>query len=148
MIRPATVDDIPALVTLGTEFFVRHPFATLLGFDAASLAQTVRGLLENPAACVLVAERAREVCGCLVGGVTPLYFHHDLHVATELAWFVTDAARQQGLGHALYRVFEQWAKDAGAQAVVMTALHGDMMLEAVYAHEGYLPYETNYVKRL
>lgn len=69
-------------------------------------------------------------------------------VASEAFWYVDEGKRGEGLR--LLTHFEQWAKSAGIERVIMVHLQTSMpeKLKALYKKRGYRKAETNYVKEV
>lgn len=132
MVRPATFDDIPAMVRLGRQMHGESRFRPI-SFSDAKLAATLAGLLTNRM-CVLVAERAGDIVGVFLGVVTEYYFSEE-KLAIDLALFVEPTARGGFTGAALVRAFIGWAKGNRIQHVELGVSTGVMVDETAALFE-------------
>ena len=133
MVRPATLDDIPALLAMGTEF---HADARLpCAFNLDAMAAFLQQMIESESAAVLMTDR-----GVIGGAVHPAYCDPSWIYGVELFWWA------KGDGLKLFRAFERWAQQAGAKELRMSSLatlpRADRLLRCV----GYAPAETSYSK--
>lgn len=128
-IRPATLDDVPAMVELGAQFLATSPYADYAEIDGGALADTLADMIEADHALVLVATVSNAapdlgaVIGGIVGTLAPLWFAPSTLVAMEMAWFVHPAHRGTA-GLALARQFERWAIDNGVDLIAFSELRG------------------------
>jgi len=133
MVRPAALDDIPALLEMGKAFHAESmmPFA----FNEDAMAAALRQMIESEGAAVLMTDR-----GVIGGAINPAYCDPSWLYAVELFWWA------QGDGLKLLRAFEGWAQQAGAKEIRMTSLaalpRADRLLRCV----GYAPAEVSYSK--
>jgi len=133
MVRPAALDDIPALLEMGKAF---HAAALLpCAFDLDAMGVALRQMIETDGAAVLMTDR-----GVIGGAMNPAYCDPTWLYAVELFWWA------QGDGLKLLRAFEDWAQQAGAKEIRMTSLatlpRADRLLRCV----GYAPAEVSYSK--
>lgn len=120
-IRPATADDLDALVALGHRFFAFSRFVDFVAFDAAAARAALVRLMDT--GLVLVAEAADgQVAGGIAGMLAPVWFNPGARMAAELGWWVDDAYRGSLAGVKLAWAFEQWGREQGAVAVSMSDL--------------------------
>ena len=120
-IRPATDDDLDALVALGHRFFAFSRFADFVKFDASAARASLSRLKES--GLVLVAEAADgQIAGGIAGLLAPVWFNPSACMAAELGWWVDAAYRGSSAGVKLAKAFEQWAREHGAVAVSMSDL--------------------------
>ena len=84
--------------------------------------------------------------GVLVAVLTPDMVTGDT-VAMELFWYVDPDYR--GIGKKLMSAFEQWARDVGANRMVMGhPLPCDQSMGQFYMRQMYMPLETHYMKEV
>ena len=128
-IRPARLDDVPALVELGAKFIKASPYAEYAEINGAELADTLADLIESEHAVVLVAtvtqslDAAPVVTGGLVAMLAPMWFAPSVLMAVELAWFV-DPKHRGTAGLMLARKFEHWALEQDVDLIAFSELRG------------------------
>lgn len=147
-IRRATRDDFSGIAQMGERFLQQTQWASL-GLDLSSLYETLEELSTNSNGLLLVAEDEQGVCGMLGALKFPHYFNKQHWLAQELFWWVDERARGTGAGKGLLLAGEEWAKKAGAKALMMISIQGTPEAEAVakmYSKAGYTPAEHNYVR--
>ena len=137
--RLATIDDLPEIVRMGTEF------ADALGeaSDTASIEDTAINLIESDIGVLLIEDHA--MAGALV---VPNFFNSDRLIATELFWWVDKDARGNGIGARLLNGLESWAKECGAERlsmISMASLSGS--IGKLYEKAGYRQFETSYMRK-
>lgn len=137
-IRPATPDDIPALHVLVESAYRGDSAkrgwtheADLLGGQRTD-AEALADLLANPEICVLVAEEAGALIGCVQGS----------RVASDRCYLglltVDPAVQAQGLGRILMAAIEaECAGLFGARVMEMTVIRQRDELIAYYERRGY-----------
>ncbi len=139
-IRAATLDDAEAVARL----------SHALGYPAtvAETRERLRGLLGREDQRIVVAvDRGRTLCGWL-----------QAHSSTSLetgfrveivGLIVSEAMRRKGIGGSLVAHAETWAKEIGAETVVVRSNAKRVESNAFYPALGYLPRKTQvvYVKR-
>ena len=136
MIRQATFDDMVRLDQIAREFFALHPLATLgVAFDGEAISRQVRAMID--AGGVFIGDK-----GAIGGMLSPVWFAPGSTVALELFWY------GQGEGLALKRRFEQWAKESGAFAFVMSTLgrEWDERTARILSKDGYEKSEQVWMK--
>jgi GNAT superfamily N-acetyltransferase len=139
LLRPASVEDGPALVELLEQ----------LGYPgtAAFIAQRLHQLAAHPDALVVVAE----VDGAL-RGVIGLHFIPQLALAGDfcrIAYLCVDAqARSAGLGALLERFAEEEARRRGCDRIELHSSARRMEAHRFYARQGYEESPKYLVKRL
>jgi GNAT superfamily N-acetyltransferase len=142
-VRRATEADVPQLVEMGLRFLQTVPSYQWIVPNAEVLAQTTRALLSQADRVVFVLE----VYGVPVGMTGMVCFLHPVtgvKTVSELCWWVEPGYRGRGLS--LLRAAELWAREQGAEAMLMIAPSPDV--EAIYKRIGYTYVETTYLKRL
>ncbi len=139
MVRPATHDDIPAILDLGERFHALSPWRDR-PFSRDATEQTVRALIDNEDACLFF-----NGAGILGGVLSQIYFGGGL-IAQEAFWFADKGGRE------LLDAFEAWAAQKGACGVIMVHLalndRADAVMGAMYARRGYALRESHYFKEL
>lgn len=134
MVRPATYDDIPAIVDMGVSFHAASPIQA--PYDPAASAEFAKRLIDAPEGAVFVSDR-----GMIGGMMAPAYCAPGWIMAVELFWWSEDRS-----GLALLSEFEKWAQAGGASEVRMTTLHGLEAADKILSRKKYAPVETSYVK--
>ena len=83
-----------------------------------------------------------------LGGVCVPDCHRECMVASEFFWYVKPEHR--GGGIRLLKAFEKWAREQGADRIIMTHLADSMPegLKKLYIRLGYEELETNYIKEV
>lgn len=123
-------------------------FAKAAGMPATddSMLLTLSNLIEGGGLFVV----GDPVYGMAAAIAYPQYFNTSRVAAQELFWWVDENARGSGAGRELMRALESWARDKGADTMMMVALddlNGDAVAK-MYANSGYKPLERNFVKAL
>jgi GNAT superfamily N-acetyltransferase len=132
-VRPATAEDIPALLTM-TEAF--HAASQLpCAFNRDAMAGVLARMIDADEATVLMTDR-----GLIGGMLNPAYCDPSWVYAVEMFWW------SQGDGMALLRAFEEWALHAGANEVRMTSLAALPRADGILRRVGYAPAEISYSK--
>jgi len=134
-IRDATLEDIPELVEMGRHFAAKA--APHVGFDADSVSQLLRGLIENPLGLCLRGDNS------MFGAITfPHPFNNAHKACQELFWWSEGREGIALLNEAIRRA------DAAADSMVMITLesvHADRMAQ-FYMKRGFRPMERGFVK--
>jgi GNAT superfamily N-acetyltransferase len=132
-IRPATQDDIPAMVGLLAQLFaIEADFA----IDPAVQARGLALLLQREDAAVLIAEAGGAVAGMCTVQLTVSTARGGLSAGVEDV--VVDAARRgTGLGGRLMAAAEAWARAQGAVRLALLADETNMPALDFYTHLGF-----------
>jgi GNAT superfamily N-acetyltransferase len=125
LIRPATLDDAPALAPLLAE--LGYPLTEEL------MRENLVRLGDAPTDRAWVAERDGAVIGVVSAHLTPL-FHQRGYLGRITALVVTAAARGQGIGGRLVRQAEAFCWQAGCARMELTS--GDHRTDAHRFYEG------------
>lgn len=112
MIRPATTEDIPAIV--GMVERLRASVRSPLEVDRAVTSRFVRALLASPMAAVWVVDGADAPTGFLAASVGTASISM-LPIAVEHGWWA-----EQGGGLRLLKAYLSWASDVGCFAARMS----------------------------
>lgn len=154
-IRPATMDDVPAIVSMAQRFYPDSPYPAIYGDmpeeQAAGLAIiAMYGMAEAGIVpgVMLVAEHDGVLVGMLCCHIDPATFTPAV-IAAELVWWVEPEHRGGMTAVRLLRAGEKEARARGASVFNMSAL----ATSPDEAHEilqrmGYAPTHTVYTKRL
>jgi N-acetylglutamate synthase-like GNAT family acetyltransferase len=140
MIRVATLDDIDWLVDTA----IKDMF-NLLGkpeiYNKDYLKNIlVPSIIEQGIALVSEGE------GAILGFVTPHPYNPDYVIATESMWWVREDKRGSSLGYRLLKEFEQYAKEIGANYVVLS-LMGTSTVSSL-KKSGYSQIESSFIKEV
>lgn len=112
MIRPATTEDIPAIV--GMTERLRASVRSPLEVNGAATARFVAGLLASPLAWVRVVDGAQGPTGFLAASIGTASISM-APIAVEHGWWA-----EQGGGLALLNQYMAWSKSTGCFAVRMS----------------------------
>lgn len=137
--RPAELRDIPVLIEMGRKFHSVSGYDDV-PYDEATMVDLFFELI-RVGGLFVVGEKP---VGMIGGIAFPVFFNRGRLMAQELFWWSESA----GAGKALLNAFEAWAKDVGAERVLMMsldALEGGRVGE-ILKRRGYLPAESNYMK--
>jgi GNAT superfamily N-acetyltransferase len=150
-IRPAGPDDrafaLATVQRLGA--FGPPPWRTPEEIGEAD-ARVVRAFFEKPpeGTALLVAESAAgEPLGFLFLETLRDYFVGEQHGHVGIL-AVAEPAEGRGVGGALMRAAEAWARKRGYRRLTLNVFDGNTRARAVYAHLGYEPETLKYVKFL
>jgi GNAT superfamily N-acetyltransferase len=138
ILREATAEDVPALV----------PLVAALGYptDAARLGAAMAAILAHPDYRTVVAEEGGRLLG-LAGMRRGLGYEVGLFV--QFAALVVDPDHQgRGIGRALVREVEGWARSLGAEVVTLNSGHHRAGAHRFYERLGYAATGLRFVKRL
>ncbi len=147
-IRPATAADLDAYVELLAYFHEASPMHGVAAYDIDGIRDFLTASLDNSNILLLVGELDGEIVGVTSCLLYPLYFSPNYQVAQELWWWLTPAARGSGIGQAMFKQIEAWAKDKNARALFMIALEDERAaaMEKVYFRAGFRPLERTFIK--
>ena len=137
MIRPATLDDMPALLVLADKCITRGKLHC--GFDPATMELTLGHLISDPNGILFVTD---DVCSAAGGLVHPHPFNANHITGQELFWW---AERE---GAELFAALESRARELGCHSWMMVALETmrPSAVGALYRRRGYVPVEHSYAK--
>ena len=150
MIRQLGIDELDRVEETAHAFYASSRF--LKHFSLAKFRDIWTKFLELDAGVIFAAiepgiDEDGEIVGAIGGLIHPEIYGERI-IAEEFFWFIREAHR--GGGVALYRRFEQWARERGAVEIQMVHLF-DSMPEKVakfYLHTGFEPVEMRYRKAL
>lgn len=143
MIRPATSDDLPAIVAMGRRFLAETAYQGRIADNPAQMEALAASLIAREDATLLVSEGGGELDGMIgiVGYPHPI--SGELTVG-ELFWWTTPEHR--GAGVRLLRAAEAWAVAQGAKHMQMVA--PNERVGKFYERVGYAPVETVFQREL
>lgn len=110
-IRPATREDLPALIEMGRQLHDESPRYQGMEFKPAKLERlfdSLQGTLLAQPGCVFVAERGDYIIGMTVGIIAERWFSDELYL-TDLTMFVRPEHRGGSAFPKLVRALEGWA---------------------------------------
>lgn len=145
VIREIGTDELDKVEEAAHEFYAASRF--LGAFSLARFCELWTRLLELGAGVIFADDCDGELVG-MIGGMLHRETYGEALIADEFFWFVREGSR--GSGVALYRRFEEWARERGAVEIQMVHLF-DSMPEKVakfYLHSGFEPVEMRYRKVL
>jgi N-acetylglutamate synthase-like GNAT family acetyltransferase len=114
-IRRATIDDIPVLIDLLTQFH-SEGFYQNVRLDPLKLEAFLRRSITDPHFANFVWSSAETIQGLIVGHITT-YFFSDEPAAYDLGFYIRPSRRGAILAYKLWEHFSNWAKDAGAKTL-------------------------------
>lgn len=146
MIRPALLDDVPALVALGQRFLAESHYAGVLTENPAQMAETAARLIREDEGTVLVADGRERLAGTI--GLYRFQHHFSGSVTVgEVFLFVEPEARGM-VGVRLLRAAQRWAQAQGALSLQVVAPEGATRVEDLYRALDYQPLERAWVMTL
>ena len=110
-VRQADRRDLTALVRLAKELHQASDWAWV-PFSPSALRRSLTQMMGKPDFCILMAEKDGEPCGLLFGMVDRVLYGNTLY-ASDIEF-----AAKSG-GDELLDAFRDWARQAGAKALVM-----------------------------
>ena len=134
MVRLATWDDLPRLISYISAFHAASPYAEL-EFSPGGTRVVLQNLIAHPSSCIFLHEH-----GAIAGEISTLRFGR-ARIAQEIFWW----AERDGLR--LLKAYEDWAMDKGAELIAMMDLSGNR-LGKIYQRRGYQPSENLYLKEI
>ena len=146
-VRRATLDDASAVASLYVELKHHHralaPGSERYQVDDEAWERVAYESLEDPEKTVYVAEDEGGVVGFVRLDLVPKPWGISCEIATLV---VEEEARRRGVGLALLRASERFAKDVRAQAMRVDVLHNNLAGRAFYEREGYSLFAVRYGK--
>lgn len=149
IIREAASGDIPAIVTMGEDFFSASGYADFTAFDQLSAARTFESLISGDDGVILVAERDGQVVATAAALIFPFFFNTAHRHAQEFFWWAHPEARGAA-GPRLLIELERWCRDHGAKSLSVAALASlrPAAVASLYARAGFRVSDASYVKGL
>jgi hypothetical protein len=148
IVRDAVEADLPICVQLSADFHAASPMDKVCKFEPEGYEEFLRGAIDNPDICILLAELNGEIVGITAGIIYPLYFSPSHKVSQELLWWLTPSARGSGVGNKMFNHLQLWSKERGAKTIFMIALEDERSakMEKVYCRAGFEPMERTFMK--
>lgn len=148
-VREAELEDIEVVTGL-LEAFIKE--ANLKGFgeyDRNRVIESSARMIQGQGSTIFLADNEDKTLGVLGLFLTSTWFSLAL-VAQETFWFVSPEGRGNGVGAALLKSAEFWARSQGAQNIIMAAnANGtEEVANEAYLSFGYERTETHYRKEL
>jgi ribosomal protein S18 acetylase RimI-like enzyme len=149
-IRPATVQDLPAILALVPRLATTGtpPGRDAKQIEASDIQSVTQGVTEPAVAeTVLVAEESRALVGLIHLKTVTDYFSQQqiAHVADVV---VAASAEGRGIGKALMNAAEEWARACGYPMIQLHVLVGNAPARALYERLGYSAEWLKYIKRV
>lgn len=145
MIRPATMDDVDAIVEMARKFYPASGYAEI--GPMADVAPAGLAIVCMQTGVALVAERGGQLVGMVILAVTPFEFNVELEIAHELAFWIEPEHRGGMLAARLVRAAEDACRERGVRALRMAKLasSGDDV-GRLYQALGFKPSESYFSK--
>ena len=121
-IREATIEDMPAILTLGEEFFKVSGIPAFCRFNLKSCSILIRQLIQGDGATILVLEHAGEIVGILGAYLVLMPFNLDHINCQEMFWYIAPAHRGGTGALRLIKALFAWAEANGARSISMAAM--------------------------
>jgi GNAT superfamily N-acetyltransferase len=140
VIREYSFSDIDVITELMSD--LGHPTTK------EQMLRRMKNISSNPMYCTFVAELKGNVVGMV--GLRQLYSYEGDNKAIQISALVTKVAyRGLGIGKALIKQAESWAKENGANVIVLTSGNRPEREEAhkFYKHLGYFVSGVRFTKR-
>jgi ribosomal protein S18 acetylase RimI-like enzyme len=137
-LREALIEDVPALV----------PLMGTLGYptDEGRLREGLAAILADPSYRTVVAEEGDSVVG-LVGMRRGLRYEAGSYVQLA-ALVVAEGQQGRGVGSALVREVERWARAQGARMITLNSAHHRTDAHRFYERLGYEATGLRFSKRI
>ena len=143
MIRPATHEDVPALVVMGQQFAQTEMYRDVLHENPEQMAIVAGNLIDHEYGEILVLERDGMLVG-MIGILCTVHFLSGELCAGEVFWWVTPGHRGDGVR--LLKAAESWAVVRGAKKLQMIA--PTERVGQFYDRMGFTRIEMSYQKEL
>ena len=137
--------DLLDVLILAKEFSREAPKSHK--WDSNKTSQFLKDCLDSPQYQIFISETDGEVTGGIVCDITEMLMSYT-KVATELAWFVSRDARGKTSSIKLVKAYEAWAKENGADYIIMGDIKGIGDLGRLYKRMNYSAVETAYMKEV
>ena len=149
-VRQVTAKDFPRYLELAAQFHEASPMQHVAAFDKEGMLEFLTNAVDKENILLLVGELNNQIVGITSCLLYPLYFSPNYQVAQELWWWLTPSARGSGLGKAMLKAMELWAKNKNAKALFMIALENERVeaMKKVYGRAGFRPLERTFIKEL
>lgn len=147
MIRQATTQDVPAVVSMSRKFYGTTDYIATEPFDADTVWDLTELLIST--GVMLVAEVEGDVVGMAGALIAPGLFNRHISVATEVVWWVDPNCTRHGVGQKLFKALESHCRIKGARRLQMVKLRtSPEHVGTMYEQAGYPLSEISYTKVL
>lgn len=145
MVRPATVDDVPAIVAMAARFYPTTHYADWCEMDEDTARDLITSLLTHHV--LLVSEVDGELAGMVGLYVGPFMFNKHRTGAYEVVWWVAPEHRGGGLALSLLKHAERAAQARGAGRIEMAHMpNSPPQAAGLYERMGYARSVISYTK--
>lgn len=150
MIRPATLEDLSRIETMGPAFFAVSGLDRWFHYNPRCFVKVVTDFMASDQAVVLVGDGPMGAVAMAAALAYPCWFNSEHLSAQELFWWVEPAHRGGELGTLLRRGMEDWAKRKGCLTMEMGAMESlrPEVMANLYERKGYGAKERIFCKRL
>jgi GNAT superfamily N-acetyltransferase len=150
-IRQATLDDIPEITGLWTEFMDFHQsmntFFTRRSDGDVNFRDHVVDNLSNPDFCIIVADLNGTLTGYAIAyfqDYPPVFVDKKCAYISDIV--VDESYRGKGLGKELIDFLCDWARSRGIQRMELEVLQSNYNAHAFYDHLGFEPFMHKLVR--
>lgn len=144
-LRRATVDDLAVVLDIGDaltkEDAGKHAEAFNLDWVVQEGAAAYTRMLGDERHTVTLAEVDGKAVGYLSGAVREPSTWRTARMAEIFALYVLPEYRSQGVGERLVRSFLPWAREQGADRIVVAAFAANEAALRFYRRVGFVPFE-------
>jgi len=147
--RPATAEDIPAIVDLRMEAYRALHLDKYAGCDR-DFVETVFGRLLAGGEFVGVVESDGKIVGAMVGGMIPVWWEPKSRIFQQLMLWVSPKFRRMGGSRLLLDAAESWCAERGITALLLATdgVHMSKISGAMFTRRGYTRANVYYGKVL
>ena len=145
-IREAQHKDLDVIFEMAENFARESSLKDKVGFDGGAFRAWIETWFANPNASIFLLDENK---GFLAALLSPHFTNPSHVIAHEMAWWVKPEYRK-GSGIALLSHFEKWAKEVGANSVIVSSIiePETSRLDAFYKKQGYKVSEISYMKAI
>mgnify|MGYP003653046099 CR=1 FL=1 len=146
MVRPGTINDLPSIISMASEFWVHTIYDEPI--CAESVASMAKLCIDQDLMSVVDVDQSIVGFACGVKG--PLLGNNSVSTGTEIAWWVDPDHRSGRNGIGLLKHIEGLAKAAGIKYWNMAYMESSMPTEikSIYEKLGYQQTEVIYSRVL
>jgi GNAT superfamily N-acetyltransferase len=128
VIRRATMDDLPHIVSMGRAMVAESPRLRAFRYTPAKVHVTVSHLIDNEDGFVYVDEQNSEIVGFLIAYVEPHWFSID-KLACDLALYVRPDKRGGVIAARLLNRYKEWGREREA-VITQVGVSSGVQLES------------------
>lgn len=150
-IRKGHIGDLEAIVEMGEQFWQHTRYYQIDGVEyyPATVRKVVAAILnERAPGYILVVDTDEGVKGMCILAQYFNVWHEGLSTVGELAYWLDEDLRGEGLGKALCQKAEQLARLRGIKYMALVSMDHSMDVGPLYESLGYIKTETTYTKEL